>query len=153
MSVTDPSILSRLQNAREKKEKKAPTKAGKAKATEGIMSLDEWFKEGDRLSTGKCRHCGGRTCKGDPLYFKHSQAHLLPKRLFPSVATNPLNRIELCFWNNNCHGNYDNGTLDMKDMNCFDEMIEKFIILYPLIDKKERRHIPDVLLQYAKDNI
>jgi len=45
-----------------------------------------------------------------------------------------------------------NGTLDLVDMNCFDEIIEKFMAIYPDIAPSERKYIPDVLLQYLKDN-
>lgn len=155
MAIDNTDILERLQRARRPKEKKLPggKKPKKEPGEAEEMTLTEWFQEGDRMSTGKCRHCGGKSCKGDPLYYKHSQAHILPKRLFPSIATHPDNRIELCFWSNNCHANYDNGMLDIIDMHCFDEIIEKFVRMYPTIDKKERRHIPDALLQYAKDSI
>lgn len=152
--MVSAETLKRLQDARAKKVKPEPKPMGKGAKVpkENAVDLEQWFKDGDKASTGKCKHCGGRSCKGDPLYFKHSQAHILPKRLFPSVSTHPLNRIELCFWNNNCHGNMDNGTLDMINMNCFDEIVEKFIAIYPAIAAKERKYIPDVLLQYAKDN-
>lgn len=154
MAIDDPDILSRLQRARTAKAKPAPKamENGKMKERDNKENLEQWFKDGDKQSTGKCRHCGGRTCKGDPLFYKHSQAHILPKRLFPSVATHPLNRIELCFWDNNCHGNFDNGTLDLMDMNCFDEIIEKFIAIYPDIAQEERKLIPDILLQYISNN-
>jgi len=154
MSITDPSILQRLSRAREPKKKEAPTgpKKGKPAEKDNKGDLEQWFLDGDRMATGKCKNCGGRTCKGDTLFYKHSQAHILPKRLFPSVATHGLNRIELCFWENNCHGNMDNGTLDLMDMNCFDEIIEKFVAMYPDIAPEERRHIPDVLMQYVEAN-
>lgn len=150
--MVSQDVLDRLNRARTAKVKPAPKPLGKGKPKETSDDLEEWFRQGDREATGKCRHCGGRTCKGDPLYFKHSQAHILPKRLFPSVAAHPLNRIELCFWENNCHGNLDDGKLDLIDLNCFNEVIEKFIAIYPAIDPKERRHIPDILRQYVKDN-
>lgn len=133
--------------------KKAPGGPKKPKA-EGDekqeLSLTEWFLERRKEMTGKCKHCGAVSCKNDNLFFKHSIAHILPKRLFPSVATHPDNWIELCFWSKNCHGNFDNGILDMIDLHCFDEVIEKFIRIYPAIDNKERRHIPDILLQYVQ---
>jgi len=47
----------------------------------------------------------------------------------------------------------DNGNLDIIQMNCFDEIIEKFIAMYPDISPSERKYIPDTLLQYAKDAI
>jgi len=156
MSTVDPIKLNQLARARMPRKREAPTghKKGKKPATpeekEQAVTLDEWFLARDKEATGKCKHCGGRTCKGDPLYYKHSVCHILPKRLFPSVATHPLNCIELCFWGNNCHANMDNNILDLTDMNCWNEIVEKFQKMYSAIDPKERRHIPDVLLQYVE---
>lgn len=112
-------------------------------------ALGLWFDDRRNDLTGKCHHCGGKSCKKDDKYFKFSICHILPKAYFPSVATHPLNFIELCFWEKNCHGNWDNKILDMTDLNCFDEVIEKFVTMYPCIDKKERRRIPEILKQYV----
>lgn len=154
MAIDNADILHRLQLARTPKEKRSP--AGKKTKQEAggkdDITLSEWFADRHKEMTGKCKHCGGRTCKNDSLFFKHSIAHILPKRLFPSVATHPDNWIELCFWERNCHGNMDNGILDLIDMHCWDEIVEKFIRIYPAIDPKERRHIPDILLQYVENN-
>lgn len=130
------------------------TKKAKKKEEPGIISLDEWFIERRKELTGKCAHCGGQSCKHDNMYFKHSIAHILPKRpgMFPSIQTHPDNFIELCFWGNNCHGNYDSGMLDLMALNCFDQVIEKFLRMYLVIAPKERRNIPDVLMQYVKAN-
>lgn len=131
-----------------KEGKKAP--GVKKEKPEGIITLDEWFASCRKRMTGKCAHCGGRSCRDDNMYFKYSVAHILPKRpgMFQSIQTHPDNWIELCFWGNNCHGNYDNGVLDLMQLNCFDQVIEKFIRMYPSIAPKERRNISDVLLQY-----
>lgn len=110
--------------------------------------LEAWFKARRKDLTGICSHCGGVSCKRSNIYFRHSIAHILPKNFFPSVATHEKNFIELCFWSPSCHTRYDNKVLDLMDMNCFDEIIEKFKAIYPSIDKKERKYIPDVLLQY-----
>jgi hypothetical protein len=137
-----------------KEGKKAPS-SKKEKAAGGIITLDEWFLECRKQMTGKCWHCGGATPKYDDFSYKASIAHILPKRgnMFPSIETHPDNWIELCSWGNNCHGNYDNSILDLMQLNCFDLVIERFIRIYPAIAPKERRNIPDVLLQYAKDAI
>lgn len=140
------------QGLRAPEGKKSPGSKKIIVADDGIVTLDQWFLDRRKELTGKCKHCGGRTCKGDPLYYKHSVCHILPKRLFPSVATHPLNSIELCFWNNNCHAAMDNNILDMTDMHCWNEIVEKFVKMYPDIDPKERRHIPDAILQYVETN-
>lgn len=131
--------------------KKAPGRK-KPEPESCIITLDQWFLERRKEMTGKCAHCGGSTPKFDDFSYKASIAHILPKRpgIFPSVMTHVDNWIELCSWGNNCHGNFDAGMLNLMDLNCFDEVIEKFIRMYPAIAPKERRNIPDVLLQYIE---
>lgn len=111
-----------------------------------------WFEDRRKEMAGYCLHCHAKTAKKDDKWYRASIAHILPKRLFKSIATHPLNWIELCMWGNNCHGNFDNGMIDIIDLNCFDTVIERVVEMYPDIDPKERRYIPDVLLQYIKDN-
>lgn len=113
--------------------------------------LQKWFEERREEMTGLCAHCGGVSCKNSDKYYKRSAAHILPKNIFESVKTHPKNFIELCFWAPSCHTMYDNKLLDIMDLNCFHEVIEKFIAIYPDIAKKERKYIPDVLLQYVRN--
>lgn len=117
----------------------------------GGAELDRWFQDRRKEMTGRCWHCGGVSCKKSNDYYKFSIGHLLPKRLFKSVATHPLNWIELCFWEQSCHTNFDNNILDITELNCFDTVVERFIAIYPSIDPKERKYIPDALLQYVKN--
>lgn len=116
----------------------------------GGSELDRWFKERRLEMTGKCANCNGISCKSSEKYYKFSIAHLLPKKIFKSVATHPDNWIELCFWDNSCHSQMDNKMLDLIDMNCFDLIITKFARIYPHIEAGERRHIPYILLQYLE---
>jgi hypothetical protein len=113
--------------------------------------LDRWFQDRRKEMTGRCWHCQGVSCKNSHEYFKFSIAHLLPKRLFKSVTTHPLNWIELCFWEQSCHTNFDNNTLDITELSCYDLVIERFMAIYPDIAPKERKYIPDILLQYVKN--
>lgn len=126
-----------------------------AQEKEQDKGLNEWFEARRKEMTGRCAHCGGRTTRDDDKLFKHSIAHLLPKRanMFPSVATHPDNWLELCFFGDSCHTNYDNNILDLTDLNCFNQAIEKFERIYPAIDKKERRNIPESLRQYINVDI
>lgn len=122
----------------------------------GGEELDRWFEARRSEMKGVCLHCGEPTTKNQDSWYRASIAHILPKRLFRSISTHPLNWVELCFWKNNCHGNYDHHTLDITEMNCYDLIIERFIAMYPDIAPKERRFIPDALMQYVKnesDNI
>jgi hypothetical protein len=131
-------------------EEKAIKKVG------GGGELNRWFQARRKEMQGRCLHCGEKTTKHQDNWYKCSIAHILPKRLFKSVATHESNWVELCFWKNNCHGNYDYNILDITELNCYDLVIERFIAMYPDIAPKERRFIPDALLQYVKnetDNI
>lgn len=119
----------------------------------GVSELQRWFEDRRKEMTGKCKHCNGKTCKDDNEKFHYSICHIFPKAYFPSVSTHPDNWIELCFWSNNCHGNMDNKTLDLIEMNCFDEIVEKATRIYPHIAKEERRRIPAILMEYIKTEL
>ncbi len=110
--------------------------------------LLEWFKSRRKEMTGKCDHCLGKSMKDDDTKYHYSVAHILPKAYFPSVATHKDNWIELCFYGNSCHTNLDTGALDLIDLNCFDQVIKKFVAMYPSIDPSERKRIPAILLEY-----
>lgn len=115
--------------------------------------LWDWFKERRKEMKGVCAHCGNPSLKKDDEKFHFSIAHILPKAYFPSVAKHPSNFIELCFYGNSCHTNMDNNTLDMINMNCFDEIITKFAEMYDDIAQEEKRRIPAILLEYLKNEL
>lgn len=132
----------------------AKRKAGwfDAKATEENNTNEQWkwFEERRKEMTGRCKHCNGRTTKDDNEKFHFSVCHILPKAYFHSVATHEYNFIELCSFGNNCHGNMDSKMLDLTEMNCWDEIVTKFCIIYPSIAKEEKRRIPSILMQYIE---
>lgn len=115
----------------------------------GTGELQRWFETRHKEMKGVCQHCQGRTEKGRNTY-KNSIAHILPKRFFKSIATHPLNWIELCFYGKSCHTNFDQMSLDIIELNCFDEVIKKFVAMYPDIAEHEKRRIPKVLLNYIE---
>ena len=118
------------------------------KAPKDYAKLDRWFKERRKEMTGKCENCGGKTCKDSDKEYKRSIAHLFQKAYLPSVATHPDNWIELCFYGNSCHTNFDNKMIDLIDLNCFDTVIQKFTKIYPHIAPEEKRRIPPILIEY-----
>lgn len=44
----------------------------------------------------------------------------------------------------------DNKMLDLTEMSCWDDIVTKFCAIYPSIAPKERRRIPEILLQYVE---
>lgn len=125
-------------------------KTGWYKSDSNTDELIQWFEDRRKEMTGTCSHCLGKTEKADDDTFKCSIAHILPKSTFKSVATHPNNWLELCFYGQSCHTNLDNYMIDLIDLNCFDEVIKKFVSMYPSIAPNERRRIPAVLLQYIE---
>jgi len=115
--------------------------------------LNRWHDERRKEATGFCHNCGGKSCRDSDDYYKFSNCHILPKAYFPSVKTHPLNNIELCYFGNGCHPQMDNHLLDLTEMSCWDEIVTKFVAMYPSIAPQERRRIPNVLLQYIETEI
>jgi len=122
------------------------------KPPKDYAELERWFKERQKEMTGRCMNCGGKT-EAFTKHYKCSIAHILPKAYFKSVATHSENWIELCFYGNSCHTNYDNKMLDLIDMNCFDTIIQKFTKIYPSIAQEEKRRIPPILIEYLKTEL
>lgn len=113
--------------------------------------MGRWFLSIRPMLTGKCQHCGGKTMAVDKeadLKFHWSICHLFEKSRFPSIATHMENYLELCYYSPSCHKNMDDKTLPLTQLNCFDEVIRKFCILYPLMTREEKRRVPNFLLTY-----
>lgn len=146
-----PKIKEPYRIPKVSKKKAAQMKEDEAdRKVSGGGELQRWFNDRRKEMSGRCQHCGGKSSKNSDYYFRHSIAHLLPKRLFKSVATHPENWLELCYHPPSCHANFDNHKLEWTELNCFAEAIRKFVAIYPSIAKDERKYIPDVLLQYIE---
>jgi len=116
----------------------------------GSAEMNRWHNERRAEAKGVCSNCGGKSCRDSDDYYKFSNAHILPKEFFKSVKTHPLNCIELCYFGNGCHPQMDNKLLDLTEMSCWDEIITKFVAIYPHIAPEERRRIPQVLFNYIE---
>lgn len=114
---------------------------------------EAWFKARRQEMTGYCScGCGNPSSKNSEEYFRFSICHILPQRFFKSVQFNPYNWIEMAFWGG-CHTNFDNRGEDRwHKLACWDEIVTRFKIIYPLTLQEERKHIPDVLLPYIPLN-
>jgi hypothetical protein len=116
---------------------------------------EKWFNDTRVKMVGVCQFCGGKTEKNNDKTFKRSIAHLLPKRKnqFPSIATHEDNWLELCFFSNSCHTNFDNGIIEwdvLEEQPIWDVIKEKFTRIYPYIKETEKRNIPKALNQIIK---
>jgi hypothetical protein len=121
------------------------------KPFEGKGELGRWFLDRKMEMTGRCMHCNGDTMilnKEADAKFHWSVSHLFDKASFPSIATHPANWLELCYYSPSCHKNYDDKIIPITELNCFDAVVTKFCILYPLMTREEKRRVPSVLLTY-----
>lgn len=114
--------------------------------------LKQWFTDRIKEMKGKCKECGCKINKHNSAYAIMSVAHILPKRKeqFPSVKTHVDNWIELC---PDHHALYDRSWEDAAQMKIWAEVVDRFTTLYPFIAAKEKRHIPEVLLQELNPNV
>lgn len=153
MKLIKLGLLPKEAVAKEKKplkkvsdKKAAEMKEQKAAGTDSEMDL--FFTAMRKKMVGRCLFCNSKTEKDNDETYRNSIAHLLPKRPvdkggFPSVGTNPDNWIELCFFSNSCHTNFDTGRITWEFI--FDskegEIIrEKLLTVLPLVSMEERKH-------------
>jgi hypothetical protein len=84
-----------------------------------------------------------------PQDYRNATAHVLPKSLFPSIATHPMNWL-LLSPRTGAHSKYDSDWVSAQLMKVWPIAVERFKILYPHISKEERRRIPECLLKEIK---
>ena len=114
---------------------------------------DIWFAERRKEMTGKCVYCGSKTEKNNNATFKNSIAHIFAKRknMFPSIAKHPLNFLELCYYENSCHANFDNNFLSFDELinsRAKAELKNKINTLYAAMTNQEKSRIPDNVLKF-----
>ncbi|MDB5200541.1 MAG: hypothetical protein JWO92_2504 [Chitinophagaceae bacterium] len=110
---------------------------------------NDWFEAIDKkecpYAFTHCQECGKIILKA---FMRAAIAHVLPKKKnqFPSVATHENNYIILgagC----GCHNKYDKSWDDASQMKVWPLAVSKFLEIYPFIASKEKKNIPDILLQ------
>jgi hypothetical protein len=113
----------------------------------GETFKEAWFKARRREMTGICEcGCGNRSSMDDDANFRSSICHILPQKNFPSVQFHPLNFIEMAFWGG-CHTNFDGRGSDLwPKLKCWNKIVERFQILYPLTNPEDHQFIPQILL-------
>lgn len=146
---------------KQKKSYRIPKKSAKKLAQEKVekklrggedTELKKWFKARQKFMTGKCQECGARTEIQKYEYAIRSICHILAKRetMCPSVATHPLNYIELC---EDHHHKFDNSNWgEIEKWNCWPVVRERLVMVYPDLAKEELRHFPESVLKYIEEN-
>lgn len=81
-------------------------------------------------------------------YYRHATAHILPKKLFKSVATHPSNYLILSA-SCGCHDK-SHVWAKFEQMNVWSIAVTKFKILYPLLLPYEHQFIPPELLKHVE---
>lgn len=132
----------------EQKRYRIPAKSEKKKAEEAEAKkvrgdedpeMEKWHQARRKELTGTCQcGCGRKSSKHEDRHFRSSNAHILPKVHFKSVALHPLNHVERSFWDG-CHATMD--TMGMERWVNFadwDDIKAKFKKLEPLVTPQER---------------
>jgi hypothetical protein len=112
--------------------------------TNRIEGLSDWYEQRRTEMTGICVETGLPSCATNDAFFIFSIAHILPKEHFPSIATHPLNWMELSI---EAHTRYDRNWMTATKMKCFALAKEKFKKFEPFIAQEERRRIPPQFLK------
>lgn len=103
------------------------------------VKLDEWFIDTRGKLVGTCQcGCGSKSCKNDEMYYRCSICHIFPKAHFKSVATHPLNFVELAFWEG-CHTTFDQmGPERWPNLACWDDIKAKVLVMEPYLTPEEK---------------
>jgi hypothetical protein len=123
--------------------KKRAAKIAEQRLSGTDSEMDLFFKANRPKMKGRCLFCNGDTMKKDDKKFHFSLAHLLPKSVFRSVATHPDILIELCFFGESCHSNFDSGKITwefIKDSKEWDIIKEKLLNVLPAVAIEERKN-------------
>ncbi len=104
------------------------------------QKLNEFFDEMAKIIPFNCQSCGKPLYANTKWWKRCCTAHLLPKGLFPSIATNKDNIVFLgssllgiCF----CHNDYDQSIDKRIKMPIYKIAIERYELLKPFLSPKE----------------
>ena len=98
--------------------------------------LSKWFEYVATVIRANpyCMNCGEWIA---PNYYRHASAHILPKSLFPSVATHPMNFLVLgagC----GCHAEFDHSIDKASAMRVWPLAVERFKRFEHLVLEKHK---------------
>lgn len=144
---------------KEKKRYKIPIKSAKRIAKEKAekeerngeqTELQRWYQHIIKIESPICWETLQRFNGNDKSIFIGSIAHILPKSLYPSVATHPRNYMILHMWNG-AHANYDRSWGSASKMKIWSYALNIILNeLYPLLTPEEKRKLPDFIRNYIE---
>lgn len=105
-------------------------------------ALSRFFQEQSKLVPRNCENCKGHIITTAEWTKSAAVAHIIPKRHFKSVQTNPLNVWFGCII---CHTNYDNSWSKAMEMPVWGLCVDRFKQFMHLIADTELRYLPDPL--------
>lgn len=137
-----------------KKSKKKLIQEGIEKEQKGSepSDLEKWYTNIMQHETPVCWETGDKIDIRDKTGWHGSIAHVLPKELFPSVKTHPMNYMILKMWGGT-HGQYDSSWENASKMKVWKYACEIFNVLYPLLTPEEKRKLPDIIIQEIKPEL
>ena len=129
------------------KKRSKPIKGSSSKKNK-IPGLYEFMCEMIVQCSWVCAECGEGCYTHSRVFQLAAQAHLLPKKKFPSVALDPRNIICLPSYGCGHHNRYDKSWLSAQKMKIW-PVVEKIILeeLIPKLTDKEYKKLPDFLKQ------
>jgi hypothetical protein len=128
------------------KKKAQDAEAKEARGGEAT-ELQKWYQKIMDSEVPKCWETGEKIDKNDKFGWHGSIAHILPKELFPSVETHPVNYMILKMWGGT-HGQYDSNWENAAKMKVWPYALKTIIgTLFPCLTPEEKRKLPEVILQ------
>lgn len=128
--------------------KKSPVKKRAPGKSKKIPGLFEFFSRMIANCKWVCENCGQKCYTTDKKFQLAAQAHLLPKKTFPSVAT--IDECVVCMpaYGCGCHSAYDASWMRAKKLKSWPKF-EKIILekLIPRLTDAEYKKLPDFLKQ------
>lgn len=112
--------------------------------------LTKWFRRCVKMMSGYCAETGLKTETKIFQYAVMSIAHLIPKSKAKSVATHPLNWIEL---NVDFHHKFDAMSWEEREkLGCWPIIHDRLVMIYPDLSEEDKRHFPESVLRYIENN-
>lgn len=107
-------------------------------------SLRQWYLDAVEQSSWICENCEAPIPAFSEEARFSAQAHILPKSIFSSVATHPMNRLHLGNqYGCGCHNLYDLSFHHAGSMPVFSLALERFTLFAPAIHHSEVAHLPE----------